>query len=162
MPAIRHIEKNDIAKCLEIYNYYIKNTTVTFEETPLDLSRFSERVGKISEKYPFLVAEENGSIIGYAYFDVFNARSAYRHTADLSIYLDCSFISGGVGSKLYKELEKLAPEYAINNIISIITAENEKSIAFHEKNGFALKGRLENVGVKFSRNLSVLFYQKTL
>ncbi len=162
MTNIRPLEQKDIEKCLEIYNYYIENTTITFEETPLTLSDFSERINGITKRYPFLVAEEGGTVVGYAYFDIFNSRSAYRHTADLSVYLDNACLSKGIGSILYNELEKLAPKYEINNVISIITAENKKSVVFHEKNGFSFKGKLDNVGIKFERQLSVFFYQKTL
>lgn len=162
MAKIRPLEPKDIERCLEIYNRYIKNTTVTFEETSLTLFEFTERINGITEHYPFLVAEEGERILGYAYFDVFNCRSAYRHTADLSIYLDCDCLSRGIGTMLYIELEKLAPKYEIYNVISVITQENKKSIAFHEKNGFSFKGKLENVGVKFQRKIAVLFYQKCI
>lgn len=162
MANIRPIEEKDIEKCLEIYNYYIENTTITFEEAVLVSAEFSDRVKRIKASYPFLVAEEGKTVVGYAYFDVFNSRSAYRHTADLSIYLDRNCRSKGIGTALYGELEKLAPKYEIKNVISIITSENEKSVVFHEKNGFSFKGELNGVGEKFGRVLSVAFYQKTL
>lgn len=162
MAKIRPLELKDIEMCLEIYNRYIKNTTITFEETPLTLSEFTERINGITERYPFLVAEEGERILGYAYFDVFNSRSAYRHTADLSIYLDSDCRSKGIGTMLYTELENLAPKYEISNVVSIITEGNEGSVAFHEKNGFSFKGKLDNVGVKFKKNLSVFFYQKRI
>lgn len=162
MVAIEKVSKKDIEECLKIYNYYIENTTATFEEKPLTLSEFEKRVSGIAEKYPFLVAKDGLSVVGYAYFDAFNQRSAYRHTADLSIYLSKDCAGRGVGTILYKALEKSASELGIDNIISIITSENEKSVAFHEKNGFHFKGRLDNVGIKFGRILSVLFYQKTV
>lgn len=159
---IRPVEEKDIERCLEIYNYYIENTTITFEETPLTLSAFSDRIKGITKNYPFLVAEEDKTVVGYAYFDVFNARSAYRHTADLSVYLDKNCLSKGVGSLLYKALENEAVKYGINNIVSLITSENKKSVAFHKRNGFFFKGELTDVGVKFGRALSVLFYQKSI
>lgn len=162
MLNIRPVEEKDIERCLEIYNYYIENTTITFEETPLTLSGFSDRIKGITKNYPFLVAEDEKTVVGYAYFDVFNARSAYRHTADLSVYLDKNCLSKGMGSLLYKTLEKEAAKYEINNIVSLITSENEKSVAFHKKNGFSFKGELTDVGVKFGRVLSVLFYQKSI
>lgn len=162
MLNIRPVEEKDIERCLEIYNYYIENTTITFEETPLTLSGFSDRIKGITKNYPFLVAEDDGTIVGYAYFDVFNARSAYRHTADLSVYLDKNCLSKGTGSLLYKELEKQAVKYEIKNAVSLITSENERSVAFHKKNGFSFKGELSGVGIKFGRSLSVVFYQKEL
>ncbi len=162
MLNIRPVEEKDIERCLEIYNYYIENTTITFEETPLTLQEFSDRIKRITKSYSFLVAEDEKTVVGYAYFDVFNARSAYRHTADLSVYLDKNCLSKGMGSLLYKALENEAPKYRINNVVSLITSENEKSVAFHKKNGFSFKGELTDVGVKFGRVLSVLFYQKSV
>ena len=76
----------DLARCLEIYNYYIENTVITFEETPLSAEAWTDRIRRIRDAYPFLVAEEDGVIVGYAYLDSYNSRSAYRYTADLSIY----------------------------------------------------------------------------
>ena len=105
---IRNIKKEDIRRCVEIYNYYIINSTATFEEQPLTEAQFAERVKRISADYPYLVAEEDGKVVGYAYLDKYNERSAYRFTADLSIYLDNSCVSHGVGSRLLAEIEKAA------------------------------------------------------
>ena len=78
---IRNIKKEDIRRCVEIYNYYIINSTATFEEQPLTEAQFAERVKRISADYPYLVAEEDGKVVGYAYLDKYNERSAYRFTA---------------------------------------------------------------------------------
>ena len=152
---IRNIKKEDIRRCVEIYNYYIINSTVTFEEQPLTEARFAERVERISADYPYLV-------VGYAYLDKYNERSAYRFTADLSIYLDNSCVSHGVGSRLLAEIEKAARERGIVNILSLITEENAVSVAFHGKHGFEPVGKLEKVGFKMDKWLDVLFYQKKL
>lgn len=162
MINIRPIKSEDVERCLEIYNYYIENTTVTFEEEPLGVSEFRERIKRISEKYPFLVAEEDGNVLGYVYLDEFNPRSAYRFTADLSVYLDAKAQKRGVGTFLLKAVEEKGKELGLRNIVSLITSENEKSVRFHEKNGFELKGKLENVGVKFQKTLSVFYYQKSI
>lgn len=108
------------------------------------------------------MAKENGKVIGYAYLDAFNPRSAYRITADLSIYLDKDCARHGTGTALYREIENLARAQGVENIISIITATNENSIRFHEKNGFSCVGTLENVAIKFGQPLSVKYYQKRI
>lgn len=159
---IRDIEEKDIKSCLDIYNYYIKNTTVTFEETLMSYDDFLNRVNTIKSKYPYLVLEEDSRVIGYVYLDKFSNRSAYRCTVDLSIYLDKDYTNKGYGKLLLSEIEKKARELNIKNIISIITKENTASIKFHEENGFIKVGELKDVGYKFNRFLSNTYYQKSL
>ena len=107
---IRRICKDDIAQCLVIYNYYIENTCITFEETPLTEEQFRKRIMTIAEKHPFFVAVEDEKILGYAYLDVFNGRSAYRYTADLSIYVDKDYLHNGTGSRLLAKIENAAKQ----------------------------------------------------
>lgn len=85
--TIRIVKNEDVGQILDIYNGYVLTSTATFEETPPDPGSFAARVKRIAGSYPYLVAEEDGKIVGYAYLDKFNERSAYRKTADLSIYL---------------------------------------------------------------------------
>ena len=155
--TVRKLNDGDIVRCLEIYNYYIEETTVSFEETPLTLEKFTERVNRIREEYPFIVAEDDEKIVGYAYLDRFHERSAYRFTADLSIYLDKDLLAKGTGGLLLDEIERRGKDMGITNIISLV-----RSAAFHEKHGFRLVGRLEKVGVKFGKILDVFYYQKAL
>lgn len=159
---IRNFEKADTGDCLAIYSYYVDNTVTTFEEKVPTLEEFEERLTRISSNYPFLVAVENNKVIGYAYLDTFNERTAYRYTADFSVYLDKDCCRKGIGSLLYSELEWQAKQYRIKNIISIITAQNEGSLRFHTKMGFQCVGELNNVGCKFNQWLSVKYYQKSI
>ena len=108
------------------------------------------------------MAEEDGVIVGYAYLDSYNSRSAYRYTADLSIYLDPAVRTRGIGSRLLQTIEQEAVQRGFKSLISIITEGNLPSLRFHEKNGFLFRGRLERVGLKFGRWLDVAFYQKSL
>ena len=162
MIQIRSICDADIDTCLQIYNYYIENTTVTFEETPLGADAFRERVHAISAHFPYLVALEDGVVIGYAYLDVFNSRSAYRYTADLSVYLAPSSCAHGTGTKLVDAVLGAGKAQGIRSVISIVTGENRVSARFHEKNGFSLVGTLHHVGYKHNKWLDVMYYQKTL
>ena len=159
---VRKLEEKDIAKCLEIYNYYIENTCFTFEEEKLSLESFKKRCEGICEKYPYIVLENDGEIIGYAYLNTFNPRSAYRITADLSVYVSKDHLHEHAGGILLKEIEKLAPECGIANIISIVTSENENSNRFHLKNGFVLEGTLNDVAVKFGKVLGINYFRKAL
>lgn len=157
------IAPEDIAACTELYNYYIENTCITLEEEPVTPEEFGARAARITKDYPYIVARDGaGKPIGYAYLDVFNARSAYRCTADLSIYVAHSCRGGGVGQKLYAEIKQLGRERGIENLISIITSDNEGSLRFHRKNGFTEIGVMPAVAFKFGKHLDVSFFQKHL
>lgn len=159
---IRNIKSGDIGAVTEIYNYYILNSTATFEEEPVSAADFGKRAERISAKYPFVVAEDGGRIIGYAYVCEFNERSAYRYTADLSIYTDKNSRHIGIGGSLLAEIEKRAAAQGIKSLISLVTGENLASVKFHENHGFKKCGTLNSVGFKFGRKLDVFYYQKEL
>lgn len=100
--------------------------------------------------------------MGYAYLNTFNLRSAYRITADLSIYVNKDHLYEHIGAILLKELEKLAQERVILNIISIVTSENDNSSSFHLKNGFVLEGTIRDIAIKFWETISVNYFRKSL
>ena len=157
------IAPEDIAACTELYNYYIENTCITLEEEPVTPEEFGARAARITKDYPYIVARNGaGKPIGFAYLDVFNPRSAYRCTADLSIYVDRACRGSGVGQKLYAKIEQLGRERGIENLISIITSDNEGSLRFHRKNGFTEIGVMPAVAFKFGKYLDVSFFQKHL
>ena len=157
------IAPEEIAACTELYNYYIENTCITLEEEPVTPEEFGARVARIMKDYPYIVARNGaGKPIGFAYLDVFNPRSAYRCTADLSIYVDRACRGSGVGQKLYAEIERLGRERGIENLISIITSDNEGSLRFHRKNGLTEIGVMPAVAFKFGKYLDVSFFQKHL
>lgn len=157
------IAPEGIAACTELYNYYIENTCITLEEEPVTPEEFGARAARITKDYPYIVARDGaGKPIGFAYLDAFNPRSAYRCTADLSIYVDHACRGSGVGQKLYTEIERLGRERGIENLISIITSDNEVSLRFHRKNGFTEIGVMPAVAFKFGKYLDVSFFQKHL
>ena len=157
------IAPEDIAACTELYNYYIENTCITLEEEPVTPEEFGARAARITKDYPYIVARDGaGKPVGFAYLDVFNPRSAYRCTADLSIYVDRACRGSGVGQKLYAEIERLGRERGIENLISILTSDNEGSLRFHRKNGFTEIGVMPAVAFKFGKYLDVSFFQKHL
>lgn len=161
MITIRRICPQDIPACTKIYNFYIRETSVTFEETPLSADEFGDRVARIcGDGYPYLVAIEQGRAVGFAYLDKYSPRTAYRFTADLSIYVDSAHISHGIGRALYGELEVAARDMGLRSIVSIITDTNRPSVDFHEHHGFSRVGALGGVGYKFDRWLGIVIYQK--
>lgn len=153
----------DVAGCLDIYNHYVTHSDVTLEETPLTLAQYQARAQEITADYPFLVARDAaGRPIGFAYLSAFSPRSGYRCTADLSIYVHPDFRHLSLGSQMLAQIEPLAREKGITNLISIITATNIPSCRFHEAHGFLLEGELKHVAVKFGRDLGVRYYRKPL
>lgn len=158
---IRKIEQKDIRSVLNIYNWYIENTTFTFETEGLNFAQFRERIKEITTQYPWLVIEENSFLIGYGYLAPFNTRSAYKWTADLSLYLHPDYRNRGYGSLLYKEIEKAAIEQGIVNLVSIVTEQNTASQSFHKKHGFTECGFLNNIGFK-QQWLGIYHYLKQI
>ena len=133
---IRPVKFSDLASILNIYNYYIRETTVTFEETEISTEELAGRIRKVeSVGLPWLVAEDKDEITGYAYANRWKERSAYRHSVEISVYVDHKKLGQGWGTNLYQglftELQKLNIHLAIGGI----TLPNDASIALHEKFG---------------------------
>ena len=159
---IRAITDEDIAAVCELYNHYVINTTITFETEPLSVEEYTERVKGVCARYPFLVAEDEGRIVGFAYLSPFNVRHAYRFVADLSLYVDHDEKGKGIGSLLMKAIEEEARNMHLHQLFSLITSENENSRTFHEKHGFVYKVSFADTGFKFNRWLGVDYYVKVL
>lgn len=160
---IREANVQDFEQIVNIYNHYIKNTVITFEEELITASQMVERFEKIKKtKLPWIVAQKDGEILGYAYAHFWHERSAYRFTAEPSIYLNPNSTGKGVGKILYKELISQLKDLGIKNALSLITVPNDASIALHKKFGFENVGELPDVGYKFDKWLSVAFWQLKL
>lgn len=159
---IRMLKEEDASACLEIYNYYILNSTATFETEPLTLEEFRNRIKNITERYPWIVLEEKGRIAGYAYLSPFIDRAAYDWTADLAIYLDRSLRGMGYGSELMEGMISLAEKDGYYNLVSVITADNQSSVKLHEKFGFVKSASFEHFGYKNGQWLGVVCYVRKL
>ena len=155
---IRNIEEKDIPIILDWYNWYIKNSTATFETEELTLNEFKQRVHTIIEKYPWIILEENDKPVGYAYYSDFNSRQAYACTVDLAIYLDPNACHHGYGKTLMKEMIVIARKYGYKNIVSLVTAGNIASEKLHERFGFIKKATFEEIGYKHNQWLAVSYY----
>jgi len=147
-----------------IYNHYIHHTIITFEEAPVDGAEIANRIQSRLEKgLPWLVAEADGAILGYAYASPFKDRSAFRYTVEVSIYLAPTATGGGLGTRLYAELFRLLREEGKYHIaIGGISLPNEASVAIHEKFGMEKVAQFKEVGFKFGTWIDVGYWQVTL
>ena len=153
---IRCVSPADGAAICEIYNYYIENTVISFEETPLTRPEMEDRIQKISAAYPYLVWEdEDGIVNGYSYVNRWRERSAYKFTAETSIYLRNGFQGRGMGSKLMEKLLDEVRKTDIHCLIAGIALPNDNCAALHEKFGFKKIAHFEEVGFKRGRLIDV-------
>ncbi len=161
---IRSIRPGDIPACVALYNHYVADTTITFEEVPLTVESFTARVEAVTRRYPFLVWEDDhsGKVIGYAYLYVYSERTAYRFTCDLSIYIKEGYGHCGIGNRLYRAIEKLAYAQGIYSIFSVVSAENPPSLRFHERQGFTRIADLDDIAFKKGRWIGIRYYRKFL
>ena len=159
---IRFVEEKDIGALVSIYNYYIEKTTCTLELAALSAEEFGARVKRISERFPYLVYEEDGEVLGYAYLSEFNPRGGYRFTADLSLYVAHGARGKGIGRALYAAIEPMAKEMGLQNIISLITSENGASLAFHDKLGFERVAKIDRIANKFDRWIGLCYCIKRI
>ena len=153
---IRFAFESDVERLLDIYEPYITDTTVTFEYSVPSYNEFKERFLGVTSKYPWIVAEYRGEIIGYAYADkpLIN-RSAYAWDADVSVYLSDEYRGKGGGSALYEALHALLSLLGYKTAYAVITGENTASLEFHRKFGYRAAGKLSGSGYKFGRWLDV-------
>lgn len=163
--VIRDATSADLPHCLAIYNHYVANSTVTFDEQPLTLAEMraaherGERAG-----YPWLVAQSaSGEVLGYANVSAYRDRSAYRYTVEDAIYLAPAATGRGIGRALLTELIARAAAAGLREIVAVIADSGaDASLALHERLGFVEIGRMGRVGVKFDRWLGTIFLQRSL
>jgi len=156
---IRPVNIEDAREIAEIYNYYILNSCVTFEEIPVSIEEMSGRIQATHSKFPWLVYEKDKEIIGYAYAIEWKLRSAYKHTAEISVYLKNETTKNGIGSLLYKELISQLTEMHIHAVIGGISLPNSISVALHEKFGFEKVAQFKEVGYKFKKWIDVGYWE---
>lgn len=160
---IREATDVDAAALADIYNHYILNTDVTFEETVLTADEFAQRIGKVqSSGYSWLVAEDSGRVIGYAYATKWHERAAYRHTVEVSVYLAPEFPGRGWGTRLYAALFAGLRRMPVHVAIGGIALPNAASVAIHEKFGMEKVAHFHQVGWKFGQWIDVGYWQVQL
>lgn len=160
---IRAASISDGAAIARIYNHYILHTIVTFEEQTVSASEMADRIGMIeSVSLPWLVSERADQIVGYAYANRWQRRSAYRYCAECTVYLDPAATGQGLGTALYNALFPILRGNGIHAVIGGISLPNEASVALHEKFGLKKVAHFEEVGFKFNRWIDVGYWQATL
>lgn len=166
---LRTATPDDAQAILEIYAPYIEKTAITFEYDVPSVEEFRQRIVNTLKKYPYIVVEENGEILGYAYAGVFRVRAAYNHCAETSIYLREDQRGKGIGSVLLAELERRLEAQGILNINASITWLDEEdeylthqSPVFHEHHSYTLCGHFHKCGYKFGRWYDMLWMEKLL
>jgi len=160
--VIRPVVPKDALAICGIYNHYIKDTVISFEEQPVSSGDMEGRIREITAKYPWLVLEEAGDILGYAYANKYRDRSAYRMTAEISIYLKSGEEGKGFGTLLMERLIDKSQSCGIHALLAAITLPNERSVAIHEKFGFEKIAHFREVGFKFGQWIDVGYWEKIL
>jgi L-amino acid N-acyltransferase YncA len=162
---IRDATSRDIPHMLEIYNHYVANSTVTFDEDPLTLKEMRTKFAKVQElHYPWLVAvSPRGVVLGYAYVTPWKPKAAYRYTVENSIYLGPASTGKGLGKALMAALLPRAKAAGVKEVIAVIADKGaDASLTLHRKFGFTEIGHMGKVGFKFERWLGTVLMQKSL
>lgn len=167
---IRTARPEDAESLAGIYRYYVENTAVSYEYEAPDTAEFERRIGETLKKYPYIVAENGGEILGYAYAGPFNTRAAASRSAEVSIYVDKDARRAGLGRALYTELERLLKMQNVRCLVAKVAFCHRDfdeylgrdSIEFHRHCGYRTVGAVENCGYKFARWYGLIFMQKDI
>jgi len=157
---IREAQTSDAAAITDIYNYYVRETLITFDLDEVPITFFEEKIPKLKQNYPFIVATIDDIVIGYAYASQWKQKQAYKHTAESTIYMHPDNTSKGIGLRLYNALLSSMPLFDLVTAIGGITIPNDASVRLHEKLGFEKVAEFKNVGFKFDQWINVGYWQK--
>jgi L-amino acid N-acyltransferase YncA len=160
---VRPVASGDAAAIARIYNYYVAETIVTFEEEVVAAEEMARRIGEAAAmSLPWLVAEQGGDVIGYAYASPWKRRRGYRFSVEVTVYVDRVRARRGVGSKLYAELLPAVRSAGLHLAIGGVALPNDASVRLHEKFGFVKVAHFKEVGIKFGRWIDVAYWQLDL
>lgn len=167
--TIRTASVKDAPKLLEIYEYYIKHTAITFEFEVPTVAGFEQRIATTLQNYPYFVAEVDGEIAGYVYAGRFRTRAAYDWCVETSIYLDAKYQRLGLGRMLYERLEEILKMQNITNLYAGVAdpVEEDESLTrdserFHEAMGYTTVARFQKCGSKFGRWYNLIIMEKII
>ena len=159
---IRIATADDVPPILDIYAPYILSSTATFEYTVPTPEDFTRRFQKITAQFPWLVWEEGGRILGYAYASAPYERAAFAWCAEPSVYLRPEARGRGIAAGLYRGLEEILRKQGYQVLYALITEENRESVRFHEKCGYQTRVTFPDCGFKFGRWLGLTWMEKRL
>ena len=169
MLTIRMATEADAEDLLKIYAPYVQNTAVSFEYEVPTVEEFRGRIRDRLKEYPYLVAEQNGMIVGYAYASSFHSREAYKHAAETSIYIEQNHHRQGIGRALYLELERQIVKQNVFMLCACISSSEQDdenltddSLRFHECMGYAKVGEHKLCGYKFNKWYSIVWMEKMI
>lgn len=164
---IRSASAADAEKLLDIYSYYVKNTAISYEYEVPSLMEFRQRIKNTLEKYPYLVLEKDGDILGYSYAAPFKTREAYRYSVETTIYLKNGLQKKGYGRLLLTALENELTKKGFTNANACIAFTepddeylNRNSMEFHSRMGYSLVGRFHKCAYKFGRWYDMIWMEK--
>jgi phosphinothricin acetyltransferase len=153
----------DSAAIAAIYDHHVRHGTASFDSDGPSAEQWAAKIEDVLGRgWPFLVAEADGAVLGYAYATQFRDRPAYAHTCENSIYLAPDAIGQGLGSRLLAALIEQARSCGFEQMIAVIGGGKAASVALHAKLGFVERGRMKDVGVKFGRKLDTVYMQRAL
>ena len=159
---IRPVQLSDAETIRAIYQPYVTETAITFEVDVPTVQEFEGRITKTLTKFPYLVAEVDGKVVGYAYASTYYARDAYDWTTELSIYVAKEARGQGIGSALYTALEEELQARGYLRFLACIAVPNEASISMHEKRGYVQVAHFPKIGYKFNKWHDIVWMQKTI
>lgn len=162
MTRIRPAREEDARAILAIYEPYVRETAVTFEEEAPTQEEFRGRIRAVSADYPYLVCEADGLVVGYAYAHRQMERASYRWNAELSVYLEPSARRRGLGKTLYGALLELLRLQRVQNVYGGVTVPNPGSEKLHESMGFRQMGVYRRTGYKCGKWHDVAWYEKAI
>jgi L-amino acid N-acyltransferase YncA len=152
----------DAARICDIYNHYVRETVITFEESPVLEAEMARRISEITARLPWLVWETDAGVQGYAYATPWKSRAAYRHAVESSIYLAPGATGRGLGTRLYADLIADLRARGLHCVIGGAALPNPASVSLHEKLGFEKVAEFRQVGFKFGRWIDVAYWELLL
>jgi len=161
-PTVRAATPDDAAACAAIYAPYVTDTAITFETQPPTPAQMAERMATAALAHAWLVAEDAGRVVGYAYGGRFHARAAYRWACEVSVYMESGRRRTGGGRALYEALLERLRERGFHVAVAGMTLPNEASVALHEAMGFAPVGTYRRIGFKLGAWHDVAWTQREL
>ena len=150
----------DVPEMLAIYTPYVENTTVSFEYEPPTLEEFTRRFVSYTRQFPWLVWEEEGTILGYAYASAPFTRAAYGWCAEPTVYLRPEARGKGIAASLYAVLEEILFRQGYQVLYALVCGENGPSRRFHEKQGYRITAEFPGIGFKMGRWINLIWYEK--
>ena len=160
--SIRNAAAADVPAMLEIYAYFVRETAVSFEYEVPTREEFTRRLEEHTVQFPWLVWEENGEVLGYAYAGLPFERAAYRWCAEISCYLAAQVRGRGVGRQLYARVEALLRKQGYRKAYAVVTSANEASLAFHRALGYRTAAFFPETGYKNGQWYATTWLEKEL